>query len=154
MKPLVETLSDPEAELTVFAPTDAAFTAVANALGEEAFNAVLEDQELLTNILLYHVVEGIALAEDVVGLDGESVETLYEDYAVDISLDEDAVFVNEAQVIVTDIEAANGVIHVIDAVLVPTEENMIPSIADVVVAASADEEAPEFTTLLAAGSCC
>jgi len=117
---VLQALIDPEAELTVFAPTDAAFAA----LGEETLNAVLADQELLTSILLYHVVAGKVYSGDVVALlteaDGEPVmvETL-NGAMVTISATEDGVFINDAQIIMTDIDAANGVIHVIDAVILP-----------------------------------
>src|SRR5690606_34646019 len=75
---VLEALSDPEAELTVFAPTDAAF----EALGEDTINAVLADQALLSSILLYHVVDGTLGSADVVAalMDSEDmsveVETL------------------------------------------------------------------------------
>ena len=89
-------------------------------LGEDEFNAILEDQEALTNILLYHVVGAEVFAEDVVELDGESVDSLLEDDPISITIDEDVnVFVDGAQVIIVDVEASNGVIHVIDAVIVP-----------------------------------
>jgi uncharacterized surface protein with fasciclin (FAS1) repeats len=147
---VVTALSNPEAELTVFAPTDAAFAALVEALGEDAFNEILADTETLTNILLYHVVAGKVMAEDVVGLDGSTVETLLTDYFVNVSVDEDGnVFINNAQVVMVDIEAANGVIHVIDAVLVPSEETMYGTIADIVIAAAGADEA-EFTVLLTA----
>jgi len=151
---VLEALSDPEAELTVFAPTDEAFGLVIEALGEEAFNEILADQEFLTEILLYHVIEGAVFSEDVVGLLEENegaftVQTLQGQY-LDISLDMDMgdIYIDDAKLILdmVDIEAANGVIHVIDAVLLP-ETN---TIADLVIEAASDEEAPEFTTLLAA----
>jgi transforming growth factor-beta-induced protein len=110
---LVETLSG-EGSFTVFAPTDDAFAA----LPAGTLESLLEDpQGALTNILLYHVVGDKVMAADVVGL--TSATTLSgEDIA--ISLDGDQVMLNgSATVIITDIEAANGVIHVIDAVLLP-----------------------------------
>jgi transforming growth factor-beta-induced protein len=110
-------LSDPEAELTVFAPTDAAFTA----LGEETLNAVLADQALLTSILLYHVVGGVAYAADVVGMAdmGTATVTTLQGSDITITVSDMGVMVNQANVIMTDVEAANGVIHVIDAVILP-----------------------------------
>ena len=72
----------------------------------------------LTDILLYHVVSGKVLAEDVVML--EEAETLLGEDA-EIMLDGDHVFINESQVIITDILADNGVIHVIDTVFLPPE---------------------------------
>ena len=111
---LVETLSA-EGEYTVFAPTDDAFAA----LPEGTVESLLEDPEgELTNILLYHVVEGIVPAETVVTL--ESATTLYgEDVTITVT-EEGDVFLNDTvQVIITDIEASNGIIHVIDGVLLP-----------------------------------
>jgi uncharacterized surface protein with fasciclin (FAS1) repeats len=98
--------------LTVFAPTDDAFAA----LPEGTVEALLGDIPALTDILLYHVVEGKVMAADVVEL--SSAPTLL-GQDVSISVMDGTVKVNESQVIITDIEASNGVIHVIDAVLLP-----------------------------------
>jgi len=148
---VLEALADPEAELTVFAPTDAAFAALAEALGEEAFAAILADPEALTSILLYHVLDGAVYSEDVVALleeyeDFVSVATLNGQY-IDISADEDGIYIDDATLLLdmVDIEASNGVIHVIDAVLVPETR----TIAEIVVELAEGEE-PEFTTLLGA----
>lgn len=150
---VLETLSDPEAELTVFAPTDAAFAALQEELGEEAFNEVVADTELLTNILLYHVVEGTVMSADVVSLleenegvfSGPTLNGQYLDVAV---TEEGGVTIDNANLNLemVDIEASNGVIHVIDAVLLPE----MRTIAEIVTEAAADMEAPEFTTLLTA----
>ena len=121
---VLEALSDPEAEFTVFAPTDAAFAALAEELGEEAFGEILADTEALTGILLFHVVEGAAFSTDVVSFleEGDfSVESLNGQY-IDIAGNvEDGITVDGANLVLemVDIEASNGVIHVIDAVLVP-----------------------------------
>ena len=113
---LVETLSG-EDELTVFAPTDAAFADALEALGLTA-DELLADTDTLTSILTYHVVPGEVLAADVVALDGQSVATV-NGATVDITVDGDTVMVNDATVVTADVDASNGVIHVIDAVLVP-----------------------------------
>jgi basic membrane protein A and related proteins len=103
---------------TVFAPPDAAFEAALDALGLTA-EELLEDTDTLTDILLYHVVEGAVLAAQVVELDGESVPTL-QGTEIAISVTEDGVVLNDAvAVVATDIQARNGVIHVIDGVLLP-----------------------------------
>jgi uncharacterized surface protein with fasciclin (FAS1) repeats len=115
---VLEALSNPEANLTVFAPTDAAFTA----LGEETLNAVLADQAGLTGILLYHVVNGRVYAADVVGMVddmGSAAAPSLQGAEIAITVNEMGVMVNQANVVTTDIEAANGVIHVIDAVILP-----------------------------------
>ncbi len=120
---VLEALSDPEAELTVFAPTDAAFAALAEALGEEAFNGILADTEGLSAILLYHVVPGVVRSGDLVTLllDNEGTVTVATAEGADVTFEvrDDGVFINDAQIISTDIDAANGVIHVIDTVITP-----------------------------------
>jgi uncharacterized surface protein with fasciclin (FAS1) repeats len=108
---LVDTLQS-DGPYTVFAPTDDAFAA----LPEGTVESLLADPEALANILLYHVVAGKVLAADVVGLDSA---TTAQGSDVAISVDGSSVMVNEANVVATDIEASNGVIHVIDAVILP-----------------------------------
>ncbi len=96
---------------TLFAPTDAAF----DALPAGTVDALLQDPDALADILLYHVVAGEVLAADVVNL--TSATTLQ---GGSITIDAtDGVQINGANVIQTDIIALNGVIHVIDAVLIP-----------------------------------
>ena len=99
---------------TVFAPTDAAFAA----LPDGVLEGLLNDKEQLANILLYHVVSGKVMAEDVLTMDGAAVNTLL-GQEIEINIEDGMVYINDAQVITTDIEASNGVIHVIDTVLVP-----------------------------------
>ncbi|MFN7209019.1 MAG: fasciclin domain-containing protein [Aggregatilineales bacterium] len=145
-------LSDPEAQLTVFAPTDAAFAALREALGEEGFNAVLANKEQLTQILLYHVVGGVVKSADVVAAleanEGAfSVRTLQGQF-IDVMQSEEGIFIDDAKLMLdmVDIEASNGVIHVIDAVILPETRTL----AEIVVEAASAEEGAEFTTLLAA----
>jgi uncharacterized surface protein with fasciclin (FAS1) repeats len=113
---LVETLQG-DGPFTVFAPTDEAFAAALTDLGLTA-EELLADTETLTSVLTYHVVEGEFFAEDVVELDGEEVPTVNGE-SVTITVDGDTVMVNDANVIQADVDASNGVIHVIDAVLIP-----------------------------------
>ena len=109
---LVDTLSS-EGPFTVFAPTNEAFAA----LGQETINAVLADKELLTSILTYHVVAGKVMAADVVNL---TSSTTVESSDISISVKDGRVYLNDTiQVVITDIEASNGVMHVIDGVLMP-----------------------------------
>lgn len=111
---LAETLSDETTDFTVFAPTDDAFAA----LPEGTLDTLLEDPEgQLTDILLYHVADGKLMAEEVVDMD--TIDTLQGSaLTVDTS---DGVKVDGATVIITDVECSNGVIHVIDAVMIPPE---------------------------------
>lgn len=108
---LTETLSG-EGPFTVFAPTDDAF----NALPEGTLDELLADIPALTDVLLYHVVEGEVMAADLVGM--TEVVTL-QGQSLTISVSNDDVMVNDAKVVEADIIASNGVIHVIDAVLIP-----------------------------------
>jgi uncharacterized surface protein with fasciclin (FAS1) repeats len=108
---LAETLMG-EGPFTVFAPTDEAFAA----LPEGTVEGLLEDIPALTDILLYHVVAGEVYAADVVEL---SSATTVQGSDVTITIEDGNVFVDGAQVVATDIQASNGVIHVIDAVILP-----------------------------------
>jgi|TARA_R110000772_G_C13304762_1_gene439241 uncharacterized surface protein with fasciclin (FAS1) repeats len=108
---LVETLKG-EGPFTVFAPTDAAFAKVPT----DTLNALLADKAALANVLTYHVVAGKVMAADVVKL--TSAETV-QGQAVSIEVKDGKVYVDGAQVVTTDIKASNGVIHVIDAVILP-----------------------------------
>ena len=112
---LVDTLNS-EGPFTVFAPTDEAFDAALTDLGLTAEELLASDD--LAGILTYHVVPGNVLAADVVGLDGQSVATV-NGAEVAISVDGDTVMVDSATVTATDVIASNGVIHVIDNVLIP-----------------------------------
>jgi uncharacterized surface protein with fasciclin (FAS1) repeats len=108
---LVETLKG-EGPFTVFAPTDAAFAKVPT----DTLNALLADKAALANVLTYHVVAGNVMAADVVKL--TSAVTV-QGQAVSIEVKDGKVYVDGAQVVATDIKASNGVIHVIDAVILP-----------------------------------
>jgi uncharacterized surface protein with fasciclin (FAS1) repeats len=115
---LVDALSG-EGPFTVFAPTDAAITALTAALGITAEDLLA--LPTLGDILTYHVVAGLAMSTDL--SDGQMITTLLgED--VTISITAEGVFVNDAQVTVADIEADNGVVHVIDAVLLPPTDDI------------------------------
>jgi uncharacterized surface protein with fasciclin (FAS1) repeats len=108
---LADTLAG-EGPFTVFAPTDEAFAA----LPEGTVEALLADIPQLTSILLYHVVDGQVMAADVLQLD--MAETL-QGQSLDFVVDGDAVRIGDVQIIITDIQASNGVIHVINGVLLP-----------------------------------
>jgi len=113
---LVDTLNGP-GPFTVFAPTEDAFAELLVTLDVTA-EELLADTETLTAVLTYHVVPLEATSELVVTLDGAEVETV-NGAPVLISVDGENVMVNDANVLAVDIEASNGVIHVIDAVLLP-----------------------------------
>ncbi|MCA1807309.1 MAG: fasciclin domain-containing protein, partial [Actinobacteria bacterium] len=115
---LVETLQG-EGPFTVFAPTDDAFDALPAGLLDD----LLDDPTgLLTDILLYHVVGAYALSTDLV--DGQEITTLLGEDVV-VTITNGSVFINDAEVILADLEAGNGVVHVIDAVLVPSYDVQI-----------------------------
>jgi uncharacterized surface protein with fasciclin (FAS1) repeats len=108
---LVETLQG-EGPYTVFAPTDEAFAK----LPEGTVESLLEYPDQLREILLYHVVPGKVMAADVVGLNRA---TTAQGSDIRIAVAEGRVRVNQANVVKTDIETSNGVIHVIDEVILP-----------------------------------
>jgi uncharacterized surface protein with fasciclin (FAS1) repeats len=147
---LADALAAP-GNLTVFAPTDDAFAK----LPADLINALLADPSgALTQILLYHVVPGSFGSADV--LASASLDTLQgSDLAV--SLRDGKPYVNDSQIIITDIQAKNGIIHVIDAVLVPPvslpsapmidevgDKSSLPTIAEIAIADG------RFDTLVAA----
>ncbi len=110
---LVETLKG-DGPFTVFAPNDAAFAA----LPEGTLDDLLADIPALSNILTYHVVSGRVMSTDLTnGMEAVTVQG----QTVTILID-NGVTVNGANVVTADIEASNGVIHVIDAVLLPAAE--------------------------------
>ncbi len=110
---LVETLSG-EGPFTVFAPTNEAF----DALPEGVLDALLlpENEETLTKILTYHVVPGEVTSDQITDGDVETVEG----QTVSITT-EGGVMVNDATVVTADVDTSNGVIHVIDSVLIPED---------------------------------
>lgn len=107
---LVETLKG-DGPFTVFAPTDEAFSKIP----QDQLNALLADKEALTKVLTYHVVAGKVMAKDVVKL--TSAATV-QGQSIRINTDS-GVMVDDARVVKTDIETSNGVIHVIDSVMLP-----------------------------------
>lgn len=99
---------------TVFAPTDAAFAK----LPAGTLDALLKDPKTLASILTYHVVPGKVMAADVIKGNGAKPTTL-NGATLDITVNDGKVYVNGAQVTAADIVASNGVIHVIDTVVLP-----------------------------------
>lgn len=119
----LETALSGDGPFTVFAPTDDAFAA----LPAELLNALLNDpQGLLTNVLLYHVLAAEVLSTDL--MDGMTATTLL-GADITVSINNDGVFINDAQVTVADIQTDNGVVHVIDAVLIPPPPSVVEIIA-------------------------
>lgn len=133
---LVETLKG-SGPFTVFAPTDDAFAKLPAGTLDELLKP--ENKQALTDILLYHVASGKVMAADVTKLTSATT-ALGKD--VTIKVDMGKVYINDAQVIITDIEASNGVIHVIDTVLLPPADA-----SDIIDTAIADGR---FKTLAAA----
>jgi uncharacterized surface protein with fasciclin (FAS1) repeats len=108
---LVETLKG-DGPFTVFAPTDEAFSKIPS----DKLNALLADKKALTEVLTYHVVAGKVMSQDVVKL--TSAETIQgQSVRIDAS---SGVKIDDARVIKADIETSNGVIHVIDSVILPS----------------------------------
>ncbi len=115
-------LSEP-GPYTLFAPTDVAF----NNLPDDLLDDLLDDPTGdLANILLYHAVEASALSGDL--SDGQTITTILGDEVI-VTINDDGVFINDAQVTVADLEAENGIVHVIDAVLIPPVVTVMDVIA-------------------------
>jgi uncharacterized surface protein with fasciclin (FAS1) repeats len=110
---LVDTLKG-EGPFTVFAPTDEAFAKIP----EDKLQALLKDKKALTAVLTYHVVSGKVMAADVVKLD--SAKTV-QGQSLGIVTKDGKVTINGVNAVKTDIVCKNGVIHVIDAVLMPPQ---------------------------------
>ena len=108
---LVDTLKG-EGPFTVFAPTDEAFAKIP----ADQLDALLADKEKLTAVLTYHVVPGKVMSTDVVKLDSAAT---VQGQSVAIKVQDGKVFIDKAQVSTADIETSNGVIHVIDTVILP-----------------------------------
>ena len=118
---LAETLSG-AGPFTVFAPTDAAFAK----LPAGTVQALLADKEKLASILTYHVVSGRVVAADITRMNGATPATV-NGQKLDIKVRGGNVYVNGAQVTTADVSASNGVIHVIDGVLMPKAEPAMSS---------------------------
>lgn len=120
---LVDVLADPEAEWTVFAPTNDAFAA----LPEGALDMLLADTALLTRVLTYHVVEGTVTSDMISPMMAPSMEMSAPGEPLmgsqlDVQVTDDGmVMIIDATVVMADIMASNGVIHVIDTLLVPAD---------------------------------
>jgi len=114
-----------EGPFTVFAPTDDAF----KALPPGTIEALLPQLE---SILLYHVAAGKVMSEDL--SDGQEIVTLL-DRKVNVTINEDGIFINNAKVIIADLVANNGVVHVLDAVLIPQAETVV----DIIVGSAAHD---------------
>jgi len=131
-------LADESRNFTVFAPNDAAF----DKLGQDTINNLLNDPDTLSDILLYHVVpDAVVQSEAALQLDGQSVDTANGD-AFMVNVDDGKLFINMSEVIAADVGASNGVIHVIDTVLMPPVDE----------AASDNAQADIVQTAVAAGS--
>ncbi len=123
---LLEAASDADADLTVFAPTNDAFAAFLE--GDDRFTDLASiPDEVLTSVLQYHILAGAKLAADL----GETETTLNEE-AISISKTDDGVFINgDVKVTTANIKASNGVVHLIDQVLLPPSLQLAPAIAEI-----------------------
>ncbi|MEM7125753.1 MAG: fasciclin domain-containing protein [Chloroflexota bacterium] len=130
---LLETLMG-SGPFTIFAPSDDAFAA----LPEGTLDSLLADPEALSELLLYHVIQDDAMTDDFVS--GSSLATI-QGSPLAVTISSDDVKVNDSNVIIPDIEAFNGVLHIIDSVLIPPSAATEEAAADE--ATSADNEAGE-----------
>jgi transforming growth factor-beta-induced protein len=138
-------LDDPESTFTVFAPTDAAFAL----LGQDTIDALLADPDTLKDILLYHVISGAEILQDAANTVAQS-ESNKVDMAnlrqTALTLADSKLYINKSAVSLVDVMADNGVIHVVDQVILPPPV-VTDSTQTIVDIALADEN---FSTLVAA----
>ena len=116
---LDDVLDDMDGTFTVFAPTDDAFAL----LGEETINGLLADTDTLSDILLYHVIVDAEIDSSAAVASAGSTVEMANGKSVGLSLDGESLLVNVSVVTMVDVEADNGVIHVIDAVILPAEDS-------------------------------
>ena len=112
---LVDTL-EVDGSFTVFAPTDNAFASLPTGTLKNLLKP--ENKENLNDILLYHVFNGKVTAQDAAKLNGQEIDMANGEKAK-ISVKDGKVFINDAEVVIADISAKNGIIHIIDTVLMP-----------------------------------
>merc|ERR1719284_204325 len=143
---LVDTLSSP-GPFTVFAPLNSAFAE----LGQEKLNELLANPDQLSSILTYHVVSGEAFSTDL--SDGQQIETVNgASVTVSISMD-GGVMIDGAKVVTADVKASNGVIHVIDKVLIPdapTTPQTVATVAPLPNIVKTAQSIDDFSTLVTA----
>ncbi len=138
---LVEALSNPNAQLTVFAPTNAAFAK----LPEATVTALMNDTQLLADVLKYHVVNAKVDSTAATGLANTSV-TMLNGNDVSVSVNNGNLFINDSKVITPNVMATNGIIHAIDTVLIPPVDvaktainaNVFSALSDALIAAGID----------------
>ena len=128
-------LQNPMGTLTVFAPDDAAFTALATALGTDITGLLANPN--LTNVLLYHVLGAEVVSTSLTN--GQIATPLFTANTLKVTIDGTNVFINQAQVNAADLQADNGVVHSIGSVLLPSL-----TVADVAISS------PVHTSLVAA----
>ena len=132
---LLPALTNPFAEFTVFAPTDAAFTATLTAMNITAADLLASPD--LTDILLYHVLGSEVLSTSL--SNGMIAQPLSTTNTLKVTIDGSDVFVNQAQVTTPNVQAENGAVHVLNGVVLPSE-----TVADIAI------DSPNHTTLVAA----
>ena len=138
-------LADLDTNFTVFAPTDAAFAL----LGEDTITALLADTEALSNILLYHVVPGQAVLQDAavtISQSGSNMVEMANTQKASLSFSDSTLYVNKSAVSAANVMADNGVIHVVDQVILPPTVKGEPTMSIVDVAVGN----PDFSTLVTA----
>lgn len=144
---LADTLASADAEFTVFAPTDDAFAALEAAAPGTLASVLADPKGALTTILTYHVVAGTLTSADVVAAD---TLTTLQGEELDVTVRDGEVYIDGAQVLMVDVPAKNGVIHVIDSVLLPAAITGAASepaeTADVAASAAAAPSQPANTT--------
>jgi uncharacterized surface protein with fasciclin (FAS1) repeats len=145
---LVDTLKG-KGPFTVFAPTDEAFAKLPKGALDDLLKP--ENKAKLAGILTYHVLSGEVMASDVTTMDGKTAETV-NGASIAIGVKKGVVTVDKATVVTTDIKSSNGVIHIIDSVMMPKEDDVVEAVEEVALVDIVDTAvaAGSFSTLAAA----
>ena len=144
---ITPTLTGPD-PITVFAPTNEAFAK----LPPETVAALKADPAKLKAVLTYHVLAGKVTSTDVAGMGGKGSPTTLNGANVNVTTIDGSVYVNDAKVIKADVESSNGVIHVIDTVLIPPDMMMAATIGGVAMANSDFNTLSQLVTIAGLGS--
>lgn len=139
-------LANPDANVTVFAPNDDAFGAELEALGVTR-DELLADSTMLTEILSYHIVPGTFDSASLAEIDGAFLGTRLYDAALELSSADGSLTVNGVAVVSSDIRAVNGIVHVIDGMLIPppdANETAIDTTGDHAIAPGEDVETSDI----------
>jgi len=121
---MLEILANDQSDITLFLPLDSGFDTLSQNMGQAAFDALFADPNALTNMVSYHMVNGSFASDSLFSLNGQPLPTLLEGQGLSVNpMDVGVMIGNGSFGVAFDIQAKNGVIHVINAPLMPPTQN-------------------------------